>query len=457
MNIWNYQTPNIINEEINKYLNNIESECFFIESNKKCYNIFEKYIYDLVSYHCSRLNINMNEIFIQYSIQKGTFHTLNMLIDRENIICTCPDKKNPDPIFTIINFLNEEPSPIIVLDVNKDKYMYKKFNDIDTVSIMTINKNDHIVTDKFLFYGLPNQYLSTLKIFIYRENICKIIYKPNVNNNCDYNECSLFKIFPIDKTDFYKDINQSLLNTDLIEELIYGVKYNKFSDFMKLYNSEDTIIFKINKELYKIEEKNQLYLKYGNIIKHIYEINEDKINNDNRFLQRCIHRLIYSEYMCKWICKEIDNLKSTSSSSIWKNKNNNNNTIDDILIESNSNLFRFVIGTMDLIIPTIRVFYNIDDNLELNITEFSVVKYNCDISKNYSEFKKSKNFLNIYILLNDVSNCEGAEIVFSDNLKSNLKCGDMIVFTKSNEYIITPLKKGIVYYLVCFLDIKLSI
>ncbi len=405
-----YVNKTIINNKIN-YMNDIE-----------------KYIFDCIAFHN---NNNLNNIMIEYYIKNNNnYSSLTTL------------KNNNKLLLSIIVCLDDING--LLLNVSFDEYKYKLFNNKNNVLYIKSLKYSHI--------NLKEEYYTDINnLFVIN------IYESKHNEINDYNS-----IYNFDNIEYnYKIINvtSNIINFELYEELIYGIHHGSYFKIKDVINAslsninENIVLLNIIKdETYeKNENKKKLLQKYGKVIDDIYEINNNKININNRFLQRLIIRNYYKSDICNWFCKEMEK----HNKNIDFMKPLYNNSINYIMLEKMPTLFSFMLGTIEKFIVEIRDYYKIDNSININIKELSIVKYNYNISKNYSDIKKTDTSFIFYLLLTDTNTFEGGNIKFNDETTDNLNQGDIIVTCGKLEHCITPLKKGIRYMLLGLLDISI--
>ena len=447
----NLNSLNIINE-IKNYSETLKKS-YFLDLNKDNFDILEKYIYETVEYHCNHNNIILtNEIFIEFYFENednNTSLSKNHKKTENNVYVY--------PLINCITYLNEKINPILLTNIDMEKYIYKDFYSEKQISVLYPKINTQIIVDSSKFYKSFNKYNfdvenNELKLIINVWNINPInieYYIPSSITNYNKNNSIIY----IDKNNliFKKvDVSNEIINFELFENLFYkhNCEYNKkLLEIIDLNgNDDDLIIFNLNEEIEKHNKELNLKNKYGDMYDLIKDVYNNNININNRFLQRLIKENLYSVDTCNWICNEFD--KYIVSNSGYQKSKRLNKSVIDISIEKIPHILNFVLISLKNINEIIRKFYCLDEKINFNIIELNIVKYNYNISKDYSSSEKNESFFTFRILLNDTKNFEEGEISFDDGIKYNLNQGDFLLNCSRIDYYNLPLKKGIKYILV---------
>ena len=447
----NLNSLNIINE-IKNYSETLKKS-YFLDLNKDNFDILEKYIYETVEYHCNHNNIILtNEIFIEFYFENednNTSLSKNHKKTENNVYVY--------PLINCITYLNEKINPILLTNIDMEKYIYKDFYSEKQISVLYPKINTQIIVDSSKFYKSFNKYNfdvenNELKLIINVWNINPInieYYIPSSITNYNKNNSIIY----IDKNNliFKKvDVSNEIINFELFENLFYkhNCEYNKkLLEIIDLNgNDDDLIIFNLNEEIEKHNKELNLKNKYGDMYDLIKDVYNNNININNRFLQRLIKENLYSVDTCNWICNEFD--KYIVNNRGYQNPKCLNKSVIDISIEKIPHILNFVLISLKNINEIIRKFYCLDEKINFNIIELNIVKYNYNISKDYSSSEKNESFFTFRILLNDTKNFEEGEISFDDGIKYNLNQGDFLLNCSRIDYYNLPLKKGIKYILV---------
>jgi hypothetical protein len=456
----NLNSLNIINE-IKNY-SKILKKSHLLNLNKENFDILEKYIYESVQYHCQHNNIILtNELFVEFYFEN----------EDNNISLSKKYKKTKDneyvyPLINCITYLNEKINPILLTNIDIEKYMYKEFSFEKQISVLYPKINYQIIVDSSKIYKSIctcniNVTHNELKLVVKLWNINPInieYYVPSSIINYDKNNSII--CINKHKLNLKKiDVSNEIINFELFENLFYKNEYecNKklfeyFESFHLNENESDLIIFNLDEEIEKYNKELKLKNKYGDIYDLIKDVYNNNININNRFLQRLIKEKLYSVDICNWICSEFD--KNIVNNKWVQNPKRLNNSVIDVSIEKMPDIFNFVLISLKNINEIIRNFYCLDEKINFNIIELNIVKYNCNISKDYSLSEKNSSFFTFRILLNDITNFEEGEISFDDGIKYKLNQGDFLLNCSKINYYNLPLKKGIKYILVGNVDIE---
>ena len=456
-NIYTFTNSNSLNiiNEIKNY-SEILKKSYLLDLNKEHFDILEKYIYETVEYHCQHNNIILtNELFVEFYFENednNTSLSKNHKKTENNVYVY--------PLINCITYLNEKINPILLTNIDIEKYIYKDFSFEKQILLLYPKINTQIIVDSSKFYKGFNKYNfdnSELKLMVNVWNINPInieYYVPSSITN--YNKNNSIICINKNKLNFKKiNISNEIINFELFENLFYRHEYEynkKLLEVLESFelneneNENDLLIFNLNEEIEKQNKELNLKNKYGDIYELIKDVYNDNININNRFLQRLIKENLYSFDTCNWICSEFDNFIVHNRG--FQNSKCLNKSIIYVSIEKIPHILSFVLISLKNINEIIRKFYCLDEKINFNIIELNIVKYNYNISKDYSLSEKNDTFFTFRILLNDIKDFEEGEIRFDDGITYKLNQGDFLLNSSRINYYNLPLKKGIKYILV---------
>jgi hypothetical protein len=445
------------------FLQNIESavsqiiEPKYIDNNKVNINFLEKLIYDISKYHANY----KDNIFIEFYYD----NKINNKLRRHNkntIKCSSCEKIYTKPSFTCIIFLDEKPKDIALIHINNDDYLYKNFDDMKYINIICPKYLEYIVINKDIFYGCPNEVSNKLIINVYEEMPKELYYYNDNNYEANYNTSSpyyytLINTYPTVNI----DVNKRIMDFKFFEDLLYGTESVNILGIFEQKKNYSECIYKYSIDIIdktKLENEEKIKKKYGKIYDEILDISNGKISYNNRFLQRCFIKNIFLKNTCKWLCDEIEKNRfiCENNNILWRNLNYKNSSVDYYSLDKCPHLFQYFLTSFDDIIQILRKFYNLDMEIKINITDISIIKYNYNISKEYSSSQKNTSCLNLRILLSDNEEFEGGELNFYDNLSLHMCQGDLLIHSGQLEHYMNPLQKGIKFELLAIIDFILE-
>jgi len=451
-NIYTFNNLNSLNiiSEIKNY-SEILKKPYLLDLNKENFDILEKYIYETVEYHCQQNNIILtNELFIEFYFENENNNTSlykNYKKIENNIYVY--------PLINCITYLNEKINPILLTNIDMEKYIYKDFYSEKQISLLYPEINTQIIIDSSKFYKSFYELKLIIKVWNINPSNLEYYIPSSITN---YNKINDIICINKNKLNLKEvDVSNEIINFETFENLFYK---NNYDYIKKLFESFDLneyknnlIIFNLNEEIEKKNKELKLRNKYGFMYDTVNNVYNNKIDINNRFLQRLIKEKLFSLDICNWICNEFD--KFVVSNPGYQNPKRLNNSVLDVSIEKIPQIFNFVLISLKNINEIIRKFYCLDEKINFNIIELNIVKYNYNISKNYSSSEKNDSFFTFRILLNDTKNFEEGEISFDDGIKYNLNQGDFLLNCSRIDYYNLPLKKGIKYILVGNINIEL--
>jgi hypothetical protein len=344
------------------------------------------------------------ERFVNMSIDK------NLIIRNENPVfigfeyinrfkySSLEDNQNGDLI--CITHLNDSSYPIYITNINKYKYMYKKFDLEEKVIInfpvsntqikldcgVSVVSND--ITELFAIYAFSKIPDSSMIYVSNRHNAKKHDFKYNIKKE-------------------HKNVQiENLFGFSFFNKILYERSNQHAEPIKKLYNyvPQQCSIFQL------IEAR-----KYNNsetFETHLRDRISGKPKKDNRFLQRSAFYSLIDKLLCDYLLKLL--------AEDIKNVTNDNPFI--------LNIMKFIMDKE--IMPKITNNYNIPIGQNID-AGFIGKRFLTNIDNNNREPLKdnTQDFqLLVDLMLTENSDYEGYSHEFDDGIKNKLKKGDLIIY-----------------------------
>lgn len=376
---------------------------------------YEQYLYKIAIEHLKRLNKYIEtDNFIEYSI-----------VD-ENYEFNYENYNKIEPVLTILFFISNETSQIILTNINNESYKYKEVTEHDNILVYIPKNNTHIVLEESNYYSFINGSQSNdicltskqyLKINVWDKNMVPTKLNTSfVGNTIDTSNIVL-------NTRNNIILKESVYCNLLLDDLLYESPtkiIEQLKTFILKYKEVD--IFLINGSYNTELNYTQLFEKYGEITNDIFPFlnRELEISKNNRFNRNFIIENTLCKNVCYWIINESKN------SDKWKT--NVYNTYGDYLnIEHIPSVLNFLTFILYNLLYRIQKIYSIKDSIKINITDIFVSKitsHNCRTESN-----SDNTFLSININLSDFSMYSGGEIILHGNEEYiKIVQGDMFVY-----------------------------
>ena len=430
--------------ELIKNINNL-NKSYLLDLNKNNYDIIEDFVYNLSFFYIEDLkkDNNMN-FYVEFSFLCDAVLNFQDQYFKE-------DKIKINPLICSYTFLNKSTIPLIITNLDFEKYKYKEFNDENELLLIFPNKFEHISFVGNLYHGFKNIFdvitglPFVLKINIYNKQPNNIdYYNSSLNTNIKTinpyidNNCNLYHTELILDT---QNINKSFMDNILYENNIKFVnltdiflnydKYIPITNHLKKNNLKltlplDFILHEFN-YLFILKSQNiplnqteyflSLTNKHGYIMYDVLDCIMNKtIKNTNIFYKEYIYNNFYSDFICDWFIKEI---------------NNYNKNLTFIDISQIPYLFRFCIFSFDKIFKFINKTYNLN-KINIDIKNIQIIKKDTSQVDNYN----NKTFLKAIIPLSKTKDYNCGDLIISNNIFNNIIMDNM----EENNYIL-------VYYL----------
>jgi hypothetical protein len=471
INIWN-ANYSFENEEMLKEIDaNFHISTKLLDLSKPEFNLFEKFVYDTAMFHFKRLNIDVTKS--QYYVEfwcKNKFDTHALHLD-----CDEYQKKTHlnyiYPLLSCVTYLNDNPCPTIITNVDLEKYKYKEFETQTELFLSMPKCNKQITFDGRFYHGSTllsddekdkeiSRYIIAINLWNKKptnvdyylvEGNQQLFLKEDTIATIENNENNIQTINVCKKT----------INYNLYEDLLY-IKNEKvcypFGKLIKDINTNEnpnTYKFVLDTTIEQKQLETKLKNKYGDVMDDVNEIMDEKIKlKYNRFLQRFHYTKVYTPDICRFIINESE--KYAQNNGGWTTKRHHNYPTTDLPVEKITSIFGLVLETMNTILNKVSKSYGLHENMKINITDLFVVKYKDD-AQNHLEMHCDGSFLSFNILLSDKNDFEGGGTYFDDGLTAHLEQGDIFIHSSRIKHAGLPITKGTRYLLVGFLNIIVDI
>jgi hypothetical protein len=442
------------------------SNTFLLNINKNNFNIIEKFVYDFTIKELNNRNKILDDnIFIEFWF-KNKFSTNTLHVDCDEFQ-KFEKLKYLYPIISSVSYFNNSDIPTLITNIDMDRYKYKDYEDDISLFLSFPEKYKQIIFEPNYFHGTIllddnsyNQHRFVILVNIWDKKPTNVSYY-NICKNINYTKESI--IFNYENlSDYLIDVpfTNKEINSEFMEKLLY------YKDEKLFFDLKDTIIKYVNNDKFslfklfvdKITEYNMLNSKlkntFGDIITDINEILENENLKYNRFLQRFINKKFFSKEVCEWLINEAEKYSNLNSG--WDTKRHDNYPTTDLPVEKISSIFGFVLSSFSGINNFIKKSYNIDENIKLDINDLFIVKYKYD-EQNYLDLHTDGSFITFNLLLSNENDFEGGGTYFDDGLNLFLEQGDLLIHSGKIRHCGLPIKKGLRYLLVGFINIKLII
>lgn len=417
--LYEFNENNNLNE-LSNFLANISDKSYLLNTDLHNPDILEKYIYDTVSYNLNRLK---NYSIEDYSVEFKVLTDLNA--NKYSISCdnTIGQHELKYPVMSILTNMSENTLNFILTDINFNQYKFKQFNEQDILHLFYMHTYSGLVFDSSKYHGFyesstnNHEHLALLiSIYPYKRTDIPLYLSNNSKKLHIKNYINEPNIKYLQDT---QTINVNFFNYDFFNELIYkntltSCASNKI-DELKLSNTYHILLQPDNTET--------------TINNNMDDETEDKYDysTDKRFLQRFIHKDIFTPYLCNWINKEFNDVNSKIT--------NSNNVLE---ITQIPNIQIFLFNHIEYIIDKINNFYCKDIPTDIKYIKF--VKYR--VFKEHPIYIPSPDTSTFVIQIRILNACDGCKLVFDDKLIVDLYTGDMITHLNNDKFIKSDIIRG---------------
>lgn len=369
---------------------------YLLDLNNSTKSLLEEFVINLANHQLLTFDssLNLKDVYIEFSNECRTKiqdeHYKESGIKITPMICS-------------YTFFNKSLVPLIITNIDFDKYKYKSFNDENDLILVFPNEFDHIFFEGNLYQGFQSIFNKetenplALKINIYKKLPNGVEYYKSSNTTEMDETQNLLKIeFKSQQYHAEFVIDTTLINRKFMENVLYN-KQPEFVDLSEVFlNYEKNIIIEASYHLQKNRNERQFTLpievvlfdydflfviksqktpflqttfflqlidKYGYVVYDILDIYKQTISKTNRFYKEIIKKHFFSEYVCNWIISEINMI------------NNESNVI--IEIDKIPHLFRFLMNHFQQIIDFVISAYDLN-GININITNILIAKNNTE-------------------------------------------------------------------------------
>ena len=405
------------------------------------------FVKQVASFNCSKIGKHINEVSIEFCFEIPNINTINFVKNRTSLISS-------------VTFLNDTPNLLAVFtDLSFDVYKYKKYRNYENgkeIFVSISEKQKHIIynsTNVSLFINRDSA--ATLPVVLFM-NIFESGQKLSGNDKeLTFVESGNDKelTFVEDKPGKIEIKNR--LNFDFYENLLYQ-KNNDCLKFIWMILDEETQSKNLGfTDIFDINAENTIMLKnkYGNIIQDIIEM--DKFNFKlNRFYQRFQLKNALPQKICKWFVDETEKYADVNG---WETNNFKKHITTDIAMSNLENIHNYFLKyELKNIIDIIEKSYCLPNETKYNIISLNIIKYSNEI-KSGLERHTDSSFITFNISLNSISEYDGGGIYFDDGLTFKNDIGDLLIHCGKMDHIGLPVKKGVRYILVGFINITYEV
>lgn len=388
----NWILHNISENSLIDCLNNMEKNNKFLlrKTDIENYDVLENYVYKIMKFHIQILNISENTIEVEFLYKTGDSH-LHI--------------ENNNPILSTITYLNDNRnSPTIITNINQENHKFKDFNGEKLICFSFPCKSKHISFEGGKYYhGYYNfadencKSNAVLLINLHNKKITNIPYY--ISSTTIYDNCEIaFDNFE------HKTViaNESLINQEFLESICY--EYDKY----------DKTIF--NEFISKIDDKTNCFI-FKTECKSSFNIENFNFAN-NIFVPSFHFKKHFNKETCMWLISETENFAKVQN---WKNIYKTfipTACLSFLTIPHLQSFLKFSFN--ESIAPLIKKSFELNSNVNINIINLFVVKYEDD-EPDSKELYKDKCNITVSILLSKVLNKT------SDDSIMLLEQGDLLI------------------------------
>jgi hypothetical protein len=452
---------------INKNINNIDVYdnlisyfymdfycSYILKTKKRKFCILEKFLHDVMDFHCQRLNYNINEHYTEFWFNR--FHNNNNIhIDGDDYLRNINKVESENkPVFTCLIYMTDSKIPTIITNLSKTdynnvtvnhkiaisfpkkfkticfeggKYFHGNYNIFNKTNYNDVNENRYVIVvnlwkKKPTFVPFFDNRIVEYMLFCnlqlpignnYIKNTSNKILNlhKNINNIKIYNSSGIF-------------------NSDFFNKLInYKLYDNVFKNYSVLLNEIDRDLLLYDLFLFDINDIQEVLIKY---------------------VQRIVIKNVYNNIVCNWIINECENYSKNNNG--WTTTRHVDYPTTDLPIYKIDNIHNYIKSTYGDIYNYIKEAYCLGDFNIYNIYDSFVVKYKHD-DQNYLDWHCDASTISINILLNDNLEFTGGGTRFKDGITIIPNQGDMIIHNSKSIHCGCKIHSGIRYVLVLFINI----
>lgn len=456
------------NDKLEKVLQSASSllpGSYLLDTMNEPTNPMEKFVREICEFHATRLNIDLNSIFVElfFKTETQTNYSLHLDCDEYDRVINRSDKLHV-PFLSCITYLSDNDRlPTVISDVNQEMYKFKDFSKTQALCLSLPEKMKQICFNGGEYYhgmsSLHDKVSSNEKRHILVLNFWKI--KPLNIPRFDYNFVSYTYAIQ-NKEPVETFIVESLNILHFKEEIIttIHVSDNVLSDvvYTDLLYGE-----KSNCHVFENVIKSQLdneQSKTFRFVRNKSNPSSDKkmidVQNIPKFRQRVVLKNSFSKDVCKWIINEAEEYATKNSG--WTTDRHNSYPTTDLPVELMHSVFKFaLISLQDTFAKEISKYYSIclcKKKYEFEINDIFIVKYEKKGDhQTRLEGHIDGSCLTLSILLSDDADFKGGGTSFEDGITYHLNQGDALIHSGKDKHEGVEISEGKRYLLVFFINI----
>jgi len=411
-------------DELSIFLADNSDKSYLLNTDLQNPDILEKYIYDTVSYNLTHLKLSSIQ---NYSVEFKILTNLNA--NKYSISCdnTLGHSDLKYPIMSVLTNMSEKNLNFILTDVNFNQYKFKHFNHQDVLQLFYIHKHTSLIFDSSKYHGFYESSIDDcdhlallISVYPYKRTGIPIYLSNNSKelHNINYINESHIKYLQDKQT-----IKTDFLNYDFFNKLLYKNTIPSYATDkiceLKLSNAYHIILQPDDTD---ITVNNNMDITNKDESKDEYDYSTDK-----RFIQRFIHKELFTPYLCNWIKKEFDAVNNIITDS--------NNVLE---ITQIPNIQSFIFNNIEYIFDKINNFYCKTLPTDINYIKF--VKYK--VFKEQPTYNTSSDTSTFIIQVRILNSADGGNILFNDDISTHLHTGDMITHLMKDKCVKTDLIRG---------------
>jgi hypothetical protein len=291
----------------------------------------------------------------------------------------------------------------MLTEVDYNKYKYKQFNNEKRVYITELFTNLQVKSCSNFNVILNGEGHDLLYIYITENKPEAETYASKLENKSN----TIYK--PSDITSVINISSKENLTYDFFNELLYMNNLNT-----SIIN--ETLRINIDKgHIINLYCNKTIDINENNLIKHIECIYTNKIDFNNRFINRRELKNVFDKNLCGYI---ISNIKLFANNDANKELNKLSTLCEPI---------SFIIHTA--ILPEFAKCYNIPvEDYIINAINLKIIRDINTDDHNISKNNKSKGIMAIDIMLSPNVDCLGFSRIFNDDTSITMSTGDAVIY-----------------------------
>ena len=475
---WNidckYDLYDYIKDFNNPNICKINKSTDIIDLKRDNYNVIEKAVLEMAYFHLKENNIEFNPDIhiIEYWSKINTNDDLcTFHFDKDEMLFEKRGKLL-GPILSCVTYLSDSLDSTLITEMDEDTFKYKKFNSQNKIFISYPRKNTQItfngnhlhgVVNIFDEYAYKTEERVILVFNIFDKEISNYKYltynnykNENLNDLISKNE-EILEIKSMNKP-FIKIRNDQIFNNNFYDNLFYK-RINSTSFELRdiLFNKHklqyiEEIFVKHNTiyEVFSINKGNKVDKTIDN---EIYQLFSEKLENNNRFLQRFVEKIdFFTPSICNWIINEVNTYLKNDNKK-WTVNRHDEYATTDIPIKNITSIINFLNFHAEKLFDIVYKSYNLNkNNTSFIIKDSFIVKYSASSQKSL-DMHKDGSFISLNIMLSDKSDYKGGGTIFEDGLCYKLDQGEILISSGQIKHGGLKITSGIRYIMVIFTEL----